>query len=57
MNDSRNRFEIVRRENLGEGYVLILRDCVTGVLYWSLQHLGVGLTPLIDAQGKPLTKL
>ncbi|HJH57704.1 MAG TPA: DUF6440 family protein [Euryarchaeota archaeon] len=55
---SNDRFEVVHREGgvLAEaGLRMILRDRETGVCYlWVWSGNGAGLTPLLDAEGKPL---
>ena len=55
---SNDRFEVVHREGgaLAEaGLRTILRDRETGVCYlWVWSGNGAGLTPLLDAEGKPL---
>ena len=55
---SNDRFEVVHREGgaLAEaGLRMILRDRETGVYYlWVWSGNGAGLTPLLDAEGKPL---
>ena len=55
---SNDRFEVVHREGgaLAEaGLRMILRDRETGVCYlWVWGGNGAGLTPLLDAEGKPL---
>lgn len=55
---SDDRFEVVHREGgaLAEaGLRMILRDRETGVCYlWVWSGNGAGLTPLLDAEGKPL---
>lgn len=50
------RFEKIHSESLRLGEkVEILRDTHTGVCYlWRASGYGGGLTPLLDAQGKPL---
>lgn len=63
-----DRFEFVSRQsvfsgvklNVGTPYecddlleTIVLRDKQTGVMY--LWGLGVGLTPLLDKDGKPMT--
>ena len=54
------RFEIVRKEGgfMNEaGRILILRDKETGVQYlWVVSGYAGGLTPLLDADGKPLVE-
>lgn len=53
------RFTVVHEE--GSGLTIsftILRDNVTGVLYlFTKSGYGGGLTPLLDAQGKPVKEL
>lgn len=55
---SDDRFEVVHREGgaLAEaGLRMILRDRETGMCYlWVWSGNGAGLTPLLDAEGKPL---
>ncbi len=55
---SNDRFEVVHREGgaLAEaGLRMILRDRETSVCYlWVWSGNGAGLTPLLDAEGKPL---
>ncbi len=55
---SKDRFEVIHREGgaLAEaGLRLILRDRESGVCYlWVWSGNGAGLTPLLDAEGKPL---
>ena len=52
------RFEIVSKEGglLNEaGQIQILRDKETGVQYlWIVSGYAGGLTPILDANGKPL---
>lgn len=63
-----NRFEVVKYEeiplssvNPSAGFcfdLYVLKDKVTGVLYmYNAFFNTAGLTPLIDADGKPLTSL
>lgn len=65
-----NRFEVVKYEKTPISSVnpsasstacfglYVLKDKVTGVLYmYNMFASGAGLTPLIDADGKPLTSL
>ncbi len=52
------RFEVVNKEGglmNAAGQILILRDKETGVQYlWIVSGYAGGLTPLLDADGKPL---
>lgn len=50
------RFEKIHSESVGfGGRIEILRDSRTGVCYlWRNDGTGGGLTPLLDAQGRPL---
>ncbi|MBQ6373913.1 MAG: xylan 1,4-beta-xylosidase [Clostridia bacterium] len=53
------RFEVLLKEGSSlsdAGQVMILRDKETGVQYlWVKSGYAGGLTPLLDADGKPLT--
>ena len=53
------RFEVLLKEGSSlsdAGQVIILRDKETGVQYlWVKSGYAGGLTPLLDADGKPLT--
>ena len=53
------RFEVLLKEGSSlsdAGQVIILRDRETGVQYlWVKSGYAGGLTPLLDADGKPLT--
>ncbi len=53
---SAKRFEVVYKQGSGFGvYVRILRDLKTGVEYLLAgEGYGAGLTPLLDASGKPV---
>lgn len=52
------RFEVLLNETPNGGMMMatvIIRDTVTGVLYLQLVNgYGGGLTPLLDADGKPI---
>lgn len=52
------RFEVLLNETPNGGMMMatvIIRDTVTGVLYLQLVNgYGGGLTPLLDAEGKPI---
>ena len=53
------RFEVVLKEGSAltdAGQIMILRDRETGVQYlWVKSGYSGGLSPLLDAEGKPLT--
>ncbi len=52
------RFQIVQEENVSMMFAtVILLDTATGVLYLQTNYGGTvgGLTPLLDANGKPTT--
>ena len=53
------RFEVLLKEGSSlsdAGQVIILRDKETGVQYlWVKSGYAGGLTPLLDADGKPVT--
>jgi hypothetical protein len=56
--DKERKFEIVHRESIGFlTDVAVLRDRQTGVLYLftSAGYAG-GLSPLLDAEGKPIVE-
>jgi hypothetical protein len=56
-NKQEDRFEFVHKESskTGPGDLNIIRDKETGVLYLSHCVLrGLGLTPLLDEDGKPV---
>ena len=50
------RFEVIERESLNFSVgTIILRDRETGVCYLFVANgYGGGLTPLLDAEGKPI---
>ena len=52
------RFQVIRREAPAGGFAMetvILLDTLTGVLYLQVVNgYGGGLTPLLDADGKPI---
>lgn len=53
-----NRFEVVEKEGSAikdSGMIQIIRDKETGVQYlWVKSGYAGGLTPLLDADGKPI---
>lgn len=53
---SEKRFEVIYKQGSGFGaYFRILRDTQTGVEYLFMgEGYGAGLTPLLDASGKPV---
>lgn len=55
-----NRFEVIKKEGSAikdSGLIQVIRDKETGVQYlWIKSGYAGGITPLLDADGKPIIK-
>jgi len=50
------RFTMIHENDVGSGEHSIIKDNETGMLYYMVEsgRGGLGLTPLLDADGKPI---